>query len=67
MLRRLKELRKAADLSQEKLAAKAGLSASTVRKLESGEGTTIETAAKLAVALGVTIGELMGEPEAASA
>jgi DNA-binding XRE family transcriptional regulator len=52
--RRLRQLRRQHDLSQEHLAAKAGISVATVARLERTPGTTCRTRtlARLAAALG---------------
>jgi len=63
MLRRLKELRTARGLSQEKLAAAAGLTSVTVATLERGASCQMSSALKLAKALGVSLSELMGEDQ----
>jgi DNA-binding XRE family transcriptional regulator len=60
---RLKKLRRDAGLSQEDLAAKAGLSASTVEQIEQGKkpDPRMNTLRALAWALGVDYAALMGE------
>jgi transcriptional regulator with XRE-family HTH domain len=59
--RRVKQLREAAGLSQQALAAAAGLSISVVTQLEQGAKADprVSTAAALAAALGVTMDELL--------
>jgi len=59
----IKKLRKQHRLSQEQLAHKAGITYSTLIKLESGANTnpTIETVQKLAGAFGVGLDEMVGE------
>jgi transcriptional regulator with XRE-family HTH domain len=58
---RLQRLRKAAGLSQPGLAKAAGVPAATIRNWEQGRrGPLLENAAKLAVALGVSLDELAG-------
>ena len=53
--RRLRELRLAAGLSREDLAARVGMTRGSIRKLESGHhAPRPETVAQLAAALGVT-------------
>jgi len=53
---RLKDLMAARDLTQEQLAAMAGLQQSHVSKLVNGKGSpSLNTAAKVASALGVTV------------
>jgi transcriptional regulator with XRE-family HTH domain len=66
VLKRLKDLREARGLSQEKLAFAAGLSSGTVGNLEAGATCRMSTATKLADALGVSLSELMGEQERAA-
>lgn len=61
MLKRIKELRKAAGLSQEQLAARAGLTHVTVGNAENGNRVTITTATKLAKALGVPLASILDE------
>ena len=60
--KKIKELRKKAGWSQQKLAEKTGLSYSVVTKIEQGAAKqpTIQTVVKIADALGVTLDELMG-------
>ncbi len=60
---RLKELRAAAKLSQQELAAKAGLSISVVTKLEAGKNRDPKAATLIAIAavLGVSLDELVKE------
>jgi transcriptional regulator with XRE-family HTH domain len=56
----VREARKEAGLSQEKLAEKADLTLNYVGEVERGEKlASIETAAKLASALGMTAAELL--------
>ena len=59
---RLKAARAAAGLSQPQLAERAGVPLPTVRSLEQGQRTKVwlETAAKLARALGVSLDDLAG-------
>ena len=59
---RIKELRKKAGWSQQKLAEKAGLSYNTITKIEQGTAKqpTIQTIVKIADAFGVKIDELVG-------
>ena len=59
----IKELRKQHQLSQEQLAQKAGITYSTLIKIESGSNTnpTLETLTKLASVFKVKIDELVGE------
>ncbi len=58
----IKKLRKQHKLSQEQLAYKAGITYSTLIKLESGanKNPTIETVQKLANAFGVGLDEMVG-------
>jgi transcriptional regulator with XRE-family HTH domain len=60
--KRLKELRKKAGWSQQKLAEEAGLSYNTITKIEQGAATkpTIQTMIKIADALKISIDELVG-------
>jgi transcriptional regulator with XRE-family HTH domain len=62
LAKRLKELRKKAGWSQQKLAEKAGLSYNTITKIEQGVATmpTIQTMIKIADAFGITLDELVG-------
>ena len=59
----IKELRKQRKLSQEELAKKAGVTYSTLIKLESGsnKNPTVKTLQQIAQALGVTLDDLMKE------
>lgn len=59
---RVKELRKKAGWSQQKLAEKAGLSYNAVTKIEQGAAKqpTIQTIIKIADAFGVSLDELVG-------
>ncbi|MDI6699115.1 MAG: helix-turn-helix transcriptional regulator [Candidatus Saccharicenans sp.] len=58
-----KKLRKQRDLSHEKLSKLADISHNMIIKIESGaiQSPTIETAQKIARALGVTLDDLMKE------
>jgi len=56
----VRDLRRTAGLSQEELADRAGLSVSTVRKLEQGGSARVETLHVLARALGVETSALFG-------
>ena len=60
--KRLKELRKQHDWTQQKLAEKAGLSFNAITKIEQGvaEHPTLKTLLKLANAFGVGLDELVG-------
>jgi len=59
----IKELRKKHHLSQEQLAQKAGITYSTLIKIESGanKNPTLETLTKLAQVFKVKIDDLVGE------
>ncbi len=59
----IKKLRKQRKLSQEELAKKAGVTYSTLIKLESGvnKNPTIKTIQQIAAALEVTLDELTGK------
>ena len=59
----IKKLRKQHNLSQEELAKKAGVTYSTLIKLESGvnKNPTIKTVQQIAAALGVNLDELTKE------
>jgi transcriptional regulator with XRE-family HTH domain len=60
---RLKEVRKAAGLTQQQLADKAALAVGVVRKLEQGDnGPTWDTVLKLSQALGVDCTAFAQEP-----
>ena len=60
--RRIKELRKKSEWSQQKLAEKAGVSYNTITKIEQGAATmpTIQTMIKIADAFGISLDELVG-------
>jgi len=62
MKKRLKQLRKKAGWSQQKLAEKAGLSYNVITKIEQGiaKRPSIQTMVKLADALGISLDELVG-------
>lgn len=61
LAKRLKELRKKAGWSQQKLAEKAGLSYNTITKIEQGAATMpiIQTVIKIADAFGIELDELV--------
>ena len=61
--KRLKELRKKAGWSQQKLAEKVGLSYNTITKTEQGAATrpTIQTMIRIADAFQISIDDLVGE------
>ncbi|MDD5079748.1 MAG: helix-turn-helix transcriptional regulator [Candidatus Omnitrophica bacterium] len=60
--KRLKDLRKEAGWSQQKLAEKAGLSFNVITKIEQGaaKSPSIHTIIKLADALSISIDDLLG-------
>jgi len=60
--RRLKELRKERNWTQQKLAEKAGLSFNAITKIEQGaaEHPTLKTLLKLADAFGISLDALVG-------
>ena len=60
--KRIKQLRKKAGLSQQKLAEKSGLSYTVITKIEQGvaKRPSIQTMVKLANAFGISLDELMG-------
>jgi transcriptional regulator with XRE-family HTH domain len=60
---RLREMRKIAGLSQQDLAVKAGLSMAVVSQIEQGKkmDPRMSTVTSLAEALGVDVGELVGQ------
>jgi len=62
LAKRIKELRKKSDWSQQKLAEKAGVSYNTITKIEQGAATmpTIQTIIKIADAFGISLDELVG-------
>jgi transcriptional regulator with XRE-family HTH domain len=62
LAKRLKELRKERDWTQQKLAEKAGLSFNAITKIEQGaaEHPTLKTLLKLADAFGVSLDALVG-------
>jgi len=59
--KKIKELRKKAGWSQQKLAEKAGVSYNTITKIEQGAATmpTIQTMIKIADAFGISLDELV--------
>ncbi|PIU10855.1 XRE family transcriptional regulator [Candidatus Kuenenbacteria bacterium CG08_land_8_20_14_0_20_37_23] len=61
MSKNIKRLRKAKNLSQDKLSRLADVSHATIIKIESGanKNPTIETLAKIAKALGVGVDDLL--------
>jgi len=63
--KKLKELRKKAGWSQQKLAEKAGLSYNAITKIEQGAAKqpTIQTIMKIADAFGVSLDEVVGRTE----
>ena len=58
---RLREIRRAKDITQEQLAEKSGVGRTTIIQLESGERveTTLGTLVKLATALGCELSDLV--------
>lgn len=61
---RLREIRKARGYTQNKLAMKSGLSRQAIVVIESGqESPTLNTLAKIANALDVTVSQLIGESD----
>ena len=62
LAKKLKELRKKAGWSQQKLAEKAGLSYNAITKIEQGiaKQPTIQTMIKIADAFGISLDELVG-------
>ena len=64
----LRRLRTDRGLSQQAVASRAGLSRNFVAQIERGESVpTVATLSRIAVALGVAVGELLGEPPLAAA
>jgi transcriptional regulator with XRE-family HTH domain len=63
LAKNIKELRKKHKISQEELAKKAGITYSTLIKIESGanDNPTIKTVKKIADALAVGLDQLAGE------
>jgi putative transcriptional regulator len=61
---RLKELREAKGWTQAQLAARAKVERSTIQNIESGRVQRPNSLAHIADALGVKVGELLGEPVA---
>ena len=62
--KRLRQLREAAELTQEELARKADMSTSAVAKIEQRDvDPSWSTVGKLARALGVTLNDLAGDPK----
>ena len=60
--RRIAELRRDAELTQEALAARLGVSVQYVRRIESGSNLTLRSLATVARALGHDAVELLGIP-----
>ncbi|HSW65183.1 MAG TPA: helix-turn-helix transcriptional regulator [Dissulfurispiraceae bacterium] len=61
---RLKKFRLAQKLSQKELSSLAGVGQSTIHYIETGQKSpTVKVVVKLAVALGVSIDELLDKPE----
>jgi transcriptional regulator with XRE-family HTH domain len=63
---RIRDIRKARDLSQERLAQQAGVTLSLISKVETGRITDLHysTLSGVARALGISVGELIGEVDA---
>lgn len=63
LARNLRRLRKRCGLSQDRLSKRADLSHNTIIKIEAGaiQSPTVETAQKIARALGVSLDELTSE------
>ncbi|MEW5954874.1 MAG: helix-turn-helix transcriptional regulator [Bacillota bacterium] len=64
---RVKELRESFGLSQKALAEKAGIAQATVHYIESGGNYTQKSILKLAAALGVSVTDLLDEPQTRAA
>lgn len=66
LAKRLKDLRKQHNWTQQKLAERAGLSFNAITKIEQGaaEYPTLKTLLKLADAFGVSLDELVGRKNA---
>lgn len=66
LAKRLKELRKERNWTQQKLAEKAGLSFNAITKIEQGaaEHPTLKTLLKLADTFGITLDALVGRDKA---
>lgn len=58
MKTRVREERKRREMTQQDLAVAAGISISTVARVERGQGAELATARKIAVALETTVDEL---------
>lgn len=63
-LQNLRAIRERAALSQDELAERAGIARHNVSRLENGQAAQYKTLRKLAAALDVTPGELIGDPPA---
>lgn len=61
---KVKMLRESLGMSQKELAERAGIAQSTVHYIESGGNYTHKTLQKLAAALGVSVADLLDEPQA---
>lgn len=63
--KRVRELRKAAEMTQRELAEASGVSLPRIRSLEQGQstGVLLDTAQALADALGVTLNDLVKKPD----
>ena len=63
MLRNLRAVRNARQMTQEELAAAAGINRVTIARYETDQqDATVENACRLAAVLGVTVDELIGKP-----
>lgn len=63
MLSKIRDLRIAQGLSAEQLAAKAGVTHTTIYNLEAGAGATVAVASRIAKALGTTIDDILEVPD----
>lgn len=63
-VKRLEELRKARGLSRRRLSEMAGVSPRTIKYAEAGRDVKVSTALSLALALEVTLAELMDDGRA---
>lgn len=60
---KIKMLRESQGMSQKELAEKAGVAQSTVHYIESGGNYTQKSIQKIAAALGVSVSDLLDEPQ----
>jgi transcriptional regulator with XRE-family HTH domain len=64
----LRRIRRAQDITQQRLAESSGVSQQTISKIENGDASpTLATASRLAQALGVHIEELFPQPNESGA